>query len=135
MKLKIIVGIVAVAVLLSGFGVIIYEGRPVMHVETPSQTTHESSSQTVPTNNKPTASDPSGYSMSDVAKHDSINSCWSSINGSVYDLTSWISRHPGGPDPIITLCGADGSAAFNMQHGRSRSAQSMLALLKIGTLN
>ena len=69
-----------------------------------------------------------------VAKHSTAKSCWTSINGKVYDLTSWIARHPGGSGPILGVCGRDGSAAFNGQHqGQGRPA-AMLKSFRIGTL-
>lgn len=74
------------------------------------------------------------YSMADVQAHATVSDCWSAINGSVYDLTSWVSRHPGGENPIKGLCGTDGSAKFNRKHASGAKPQSMLALLKIGTL-
>lgn len=74
------------------------------------------------------------YSMADIGAHASASSCWSAINGSVYDLTDWINRHPGGANVIIALCGKDGSAAYNGQHGGQQRPQYYLALLKIGTL-
>ncbi len=55
--------------------------------------------------------------MADVAKHNTQQDCWAAVDGDVYDLTSWISRHPGGADKIIPLCGTDASAAFRNQHG------------------
>ncbi len=68
----------------------------------------------------------SGYTLADVAKHSSQSSCWSAINGNVYDLTRWINQHPGGPDAILSICGTDGSAAFNAQHGgQGRPAQEL----------
>lgn len=74
------------------------------------------------------------FTMADIQAHSSASDCWSAINGGVYDLTDWISRHPGGPYRIIPLCGTDGSDAFNGQHGRQRRPAAALALLKIGTL-
>jgi|JI8StandDraft_1071087.scaffolds.fasta_scaffold00228_17 hypothetical protein len=74
------------------------------------------------------------YSMADVQAHATVGDCWSAINGSVYDLTTWVSRHPGGENPIKGLCGTDGSAKFNRKHASGTKPQSMLALLKIGTL-
>lgn len=77
----------------------------------------------------------SGYTLADVAKHASQSSCWSAINGTVYDLTSWISKHPGGESAILSICGKDGSAAFNNQHGGQRKPEQELASLpKIGAL-
>lgn len=69
-----------------------------------------------------------------VAQHASRESCWSSINGGVYDLTSWIPQHPGGEQAILQLCGTDGSAKFNGMHGGSVTQESILAGFKIGAL-
>lgn len=69
-----------------------------------------------------------------VAQHNSRTSCWTSINGSVYDLTSWIPKHPGGEQAILQLCGTDGSAKFNRQHGGDSGKAAVLAGFNIGTL-
>ncbi len=82
-----------------------------------------------------TSSSASTYTMADVAKHNSQASCWTTISGGVYDVTSWINQHPGGPEAILSLCGADGSAAFNGQHGGQRRPEQELASFKIGTLS
>ncbi|HVM91152.1 MAG TPA: cytochrome b5-like heme/steroid binding domain-containing protein [Verrucomicrobiae bacterium] len=74
------------------------------------------------------------YTMADVQKHNSGSSCWTAINGNVYDVTNWINQHPGGPDAILSLCGTDGSSAFNGQHGGQGRPESELATFKIGTL-
>ena len=74
------------------------------------------------------------YGMAEVATHNSASSCWSAINGNVYDLTSWIGRHPGGQGAILSICGKDGSAAFDDQHGGERRPANELAGFKIGQL-
>lgn len=74
------------------------------------------------------------YTMAEVGTHNSQTSCWSAINGSVYDLTRWIAAHPGGREAILYLCGIDGTAAFNQQHGGQARPERELAKLKIGTL-
>lgn len=58
----------------------------------------------------------SGYTMAKVRQNNSRSSCWSAINGKVYDLTKWINLHPGGQQRIVGICGVDGSASFNSQH-------------------
>jgi cytochrome b involved in lipid metabolism len=63
----------------------------------------------------PTATQ-AGYTMADVKKANSRAKCWSAINGNVYDLTSWISSHPGGSSAITFLCGTDGTNAYKAQH-------------------
>ena len=74
------------------------------------------------------------YILADVAMHSTGSDCWSAINGNVYNLTSWIPRHPGGEAAIKGLCGKDGSAAFNGQHGGAAQQAAVLATMKIGTL-
>ncbi len=74
------------------------------------------------------------YTLSEVKLHNTKASCWTAVNGSVYDVTSWISRHPGGAQAITSLCGIDGSSAFNGQHGGQARSASELASFKIGVL-
>jgi cytochrome b involved in lipid metabolism len=75
------------------------------------------------------------YTLADVAQHNDASSCWSVINGTVYDLTSWIPQHPGGERAILQLCGTDGSAKFNNQHGGREPMISILAGFKIGAIS
>ena len=74
------------------------------------------------------------YTAAQVATHKDASSCWTSISGSVYDLTKWISQHPGGPDRILSICGIDGTSAFEGQHGGQSRPEQVLATFKIGTL-
>ncbi len=80
----------------------------------------------------PTSSGEKTYTMADVSAHATAASCWSIINGNVYDLTSWIGKHPGGEKAITQLCGKDGSAEFNGQHGGAMRQANTLAGFKIG---
>ena len=74
------------------------------------------------------------YTMAEVAKHNSQQDCWAVIDGGVYDLTQWISRHPGGPDKIIPLCGTDATSKFHGQHDDQARPNEQLATFKVGTL-
>lgn len=74
------------------------------------------------------------YTLATVSQHDSATTCWSAINGYVYDLTTWVNDHPGGRSAILMICGKDGSPLFNMQHGGQRSPASILASFEIGLL-
>lgn len=74
------------------------------------------------------------FTLSQVAVHNSRLSCWSAINNNVYDLTSWIPNHPGGEQNILSLCGTDGSSAYNTQHGGASKPTRILAGFKIGAL-
>lgn len=77
---------------------------------------------------------PGTYTMAQVKAHASASSCYTTINGLVYDLTSFISKHPGGSSRIMRLCGIEGTAEFQAQHGGQGKPERELASLKIGTL-
>lgn len=74
------------------------------------------------------------YTMTDVKSHNTKASCWTVVNSSVYDVTSWISQHPGGSSAIASMCGVDASSAFSGQHGGQSRPASELASFKIGIL-
>jgi cytochrome b involved in lipid metabolism len=86
------------------------------------------------TTTTPTTPKPSGITMTEIAKHNSKSDCWSAINGSVYDLTSWIPNHPGGEKRILILCGKDGSKDYNGAHGTKTKMFNILSGFKIGSL-
>jgi Cytochrome b5-like Heme/Steroid binding domain len=75
---------------------------------------------------------PTGYTLSDVSAHSDISSCWTIINGSVYDVTAYITRHPGGQRNILKICGKDGTSLFESQHGGESRPESTLAQYRIG---
>lgn len=57
------------------------------------------------------------YSLAEVAKHGTAGDCWLAVNGSVYNVTSYIQsgKHPGGPK-IIQGCGKDAAQLFQSSH-------------------
>lgn len=99
-----------------------------------------SSSASAPASGAGTSAAPSGqaetgaYSMSEVSTHDSAESCWSAIDGEVYDLSDWIDQHPGGQSAIESLCGSDGTEAFTAQHDGNTGVAEQLSEFRIGQL-
>ena len=77
----------------------------------------------------------SGYTMAKVKTHASAASCWSVINGNVYDLTAWINQHPGGSSAILSLCGTDGTSGFTGMHQGQRKPESRLSGYLLGPLS
>ncbi|MFA6018101.1 MAG: cytochrome b5-like heme/steroid binding domain-containing protein [Patescibacteria group bacterium] len=73
------------------------------------------------------------YSLIDVAQHSSASNCWQIINHKVYNVTSYISKHPGGPS-IVQGCGKDATTLFD-SIGAHGNIQSLLAGYYIGDLN
>lgn len=78
--------------------------------------------------------DASVLSLETVALNDSEASCWTVVNGNVYDLTDWISSHPGGASRILGLCGIDGTSQFEGQHGGSAAAEGTLEGYLLGSI-
>jgi cytochrome b involved in lipid metabolism len=75
------------------------------------------------------------FTSADIATHTDKTSCYTSINGGVYDLTAWVNAHPGGQGAILSLCGKDGTEAFTKQHRNGQKFLNILARFKIGTLS
>lgn len=74
----------------------------------------------------------SGYTLEDVASHDSASDCWIVLDGTVYDVTDYVSSHPGG-SAILRGCGEDATALFEAQ-GHSAAANAIKAKYEIGSL-
>ena len=69
-----------------------------------------------------------------VATHNSAESCWTAIDGSVYDLTTWVDQHPGGAGNILSICGIDGTSAFNQKHASERKVEATRDSFLLGAL-
>ncbi len=76
-----------------------------------------------------------GYTMAQVRANNSARSCWTAIDGFVYDLTRWINSHPGGAGAILFLCGTDGTNAFKAQHENQSRPAIRLDSYRLGPLN
>jgi cytochrome b involved in lipid metabolism len=74
------------------------------------------------------------YTMADVAAHATRESCWTVVEGSVYDVTSFITKHPGGQSKVLGICGKDGSEKFGGQHEGDERAEGTLDSFKIGVI-
>lgn len=77
---------------------------------------------------------PASYSLAEVQTANSEQNCWTAINGRVYNLTSYMLKHPGGKQELLRLCGKDGTALFSEQHGGAGKPEQMLKTLEIGIL-
>ena len=78
---------------------------------------------------------PTGYTMAQVKANNTAKSCWSVIDGYVYNLTNWINSHPGGSGAILFLCGTDGTNAFKAQHENQSKPAVRLDTYRLGPLN
>lgn len=75
-----------------------------------------------------------GYTLSQVQSHNTSSDCWAIVNNKVYNLTNYITQHPGGAGAISNLCGTNASAAFAGQHSGNTNANNALASYYIGDL-
>lgn len=100
----------------------------------PSTSPSASTSSPTPTSS-PTAESEKKYTLEMVRQNNSATSCWTVIDGSVYDLTRWINSHPGGAGAIKSLCGVDGTAAFKAQHANQAKPESRLDTFYLGRLS
>ena len=76
-----------------------------------------------------------GYTMDQVKANNTSASCWTVIDNYVYNLTNWISSHPGGAGAIRSLCGVDGTASFKAQHANQSNPASRLNSYLLGPLS
>jgi len=52
----------------------------------------------------------------DFIKHNTEKDCWIAVRGKVYNVTQWLSRHPGGIDTIVLNGGRDATQLFEAYH-------------------
>jgi len=72
----------------------------------------------------------------EVKKHNKANDAWVVLNGGVYDITSFISNHPGGEEILVDEAGKNITEIFFSSdvHSHSTSALETLHDFRIGTL-
>lgn len=74
---------------------------------------------------------PGFFSANQVAKHRYANDCWISANGYVYDLSRYVTKHPGGSKAILARAGGDASNDYEFH---SRYGKRVWKALEVGQL-
>ncbi|MFH0770888.1 MAG: cytochrome b5-like heme/steroid binding domain-containing protein [Candidatus Peregrinibacteria bacterium] len=98
-------------------------------ISLPKETSSEASSsapEPVPTKNF------TFFTEQELKKHATDGDCWVSIDGKVYDVSSYADLHPGGKKKVLAHCGTDASAVFDAKHGSS--VLKKLEIYRIGTV-
>ncbi|XP_076626407.1 cytochrome b5 isoform X2 [Colletes latitarsis] len=113
-------------------GEILKEGEPEKTTESDAMSKENNSKKNMESEN--TATDTTKfYTTAEVAEHRDINSLWIIINNSVYDLTTFLNKHPGGPTILVDQAGRDSTEAFE-DIGHSSDARLMMVPYKIGEI-
>ncbi|RMD45728.1 cytochrome b5 domain-containing protein [Candidatus Pacearchaeota archaeon] len=84
-----------------------------------------------------TTKNSSVLTFKEVSKHNTPSDCYLIISGRVFDVSSYISLHPGGSDTIIPYCGKDATDAFktkNKGKPHSMNAKNLLESYFIGEI-
>ena len=93
--------------------------------------TEQATPTTQPTETTTTAKT---ITLAEVAKHATESDCRTAINGTVYDVTAFFGKHPGGDKNLFRVCGIDATQVFERKHGGNAKANNALAGFEIGTL-
>uniref|UniRef100_V5H5V8 Putative cytochrome b5 n=1 Tax=Ixodes ricinus TaxID=34613 RepID=V5H5V8_IXORI len=73
------------------------------------------------------------YTLNDVCQHCRHDDCWLVIHNRVYDVTSFLTQHPGGVEILWEHAGRDATLAF-MGTGHTLDAVALLHQYCIGIL-
>merc|ERR1712217_50416 len=86
-------------------------------------------------NKNPVAPLPPGLRLTaeEVAKHRKASDCWTIFQGKVYDITLYVSFHPGGKGQIMKGAGKDCTNLYNESHPWV-SAEGLIGRLCLGPL-
>jgi len=71
------------------------------------------------------------YTLEEVNEHNTRESCWVVANNNVYDVTKFITSHPGGKFTILSKAGKDVTKYFAWH---SRHAKGLWKSYKIGEI-
>lgn len=136
--MKKVIGIVIVLALITGGAVYAFTNMNKDEQATPASSTTQQAEETTEPSSQT-------FTAEQVKDHNGKDDCWTIVSGSVYDITSYVPRHPGG-DEILKACGEDGTSLFTQRQDaggdavgsgtpHSSSAASQLERMKIGTLS
>jgi nitrate reductase (NAD(P)H) len=67
----------------------------------------------------------------EIRQHNNEKDCWIVIRGKVYDVTKYLTEHPGGEEVILEFAGSDATLQFD-DIGHSKDAVKLLEKFEIG---
>lgn len=57
------------------------------------------------------------YTREEVASHKKMDDCWIVVGGEVYNISSWLKRHPGGARILMHFAGEDATVSCRVALG------------------
>ncbi|KAI5897639.1 uncharacterized protein SCHCODRAFT_02609854 [Schizophyllum commune H4-8] len=75
------------------------------------------------------------WTLEEVKKHNTRESCWVIIKNKVYDVTSFLNDHPGGAAIILKYAGRDATAAYEPIHPADALEKNLPASAHLGPVN
>ncbi|KAH7375960.1 FMN-dependent dehydrogenase [Plectosphaerella cucumerina] len=75
------------------------------------------------------------FEADEVAKHNTRESCWVVLYGNVYDVTDFLSEHPGGAKIILKLAGKDATEEYDPVHPPGTLEENLKPEAKLGSIN
>lgn len=67
-----------------------------------------------------------------LSTKNTVEECWIAYEGIVYDVTKWLSRHPGGMRAIMSAAGSDATSVMQNLHAPGTLVKFMKRIRKIG---
>lgn len=133
----IVFGVVSLSILIGSFLANQSEEEQISNQTTNSQSPTATETQTIQNNTSQTTDNGVTFTTAQVAEHATSSDCWIIIDNGVYNVTNYLSQHPGGASRITPFCGKDATQAFQTQGGEgshSSTAQSLKENYLIGQL-
>ncbi|KAL1707114.1 FMN-dependent dehydrogenase-domain-containing protein [Schizophyllum commune] len=75
------------------------------------------------------------WTLEEVKKHNTRESCWVIIKNKVYDVTNFLNDHPGGAAIILKYAGRDATAAYEPIHPANALDKNLPASAHLGPVN
>lgn len=75
------------------------------------------------------------FTFQEVQQHRSTESCWVVLYGHVYDVTSFLSEHPGGSKIILQLAGTDATEEYDPIHPPGTLEESLPESARLGPID
>ncbi|KAG4430327.1 hypothetical protein IFR05_014198 [Cadophora sp. M221] len=75
------------------------------------------------------------FDAAEVAKHNTLESCWVSLYGNVWDITEFLPNHPGGSKIILKLAGRDATEEYDPIHPPGTLEENLKPEAKLGKID